>query len=78
MSEPQEILNGLGGAVNIDKLESCITRLRVEVKDPAQVDEATLKDAGAYGVVLVGNTVQVVVGPQADELALQINTLERA
>lgn len=74
MSNPQKILEGLGGAANVTQLESCITRLRVEVADSELVDEAKLKDAGAFGVVQVGTTVQVVVGPDADSLAETINS----
>lgn len=75
MIEPELILEGLGGAGNVQELEPCITRLRVEVSDPEKVDEAKLKGAGAFGVVQVGSTVQVVVGPQADELAGKISSL---
>jgi PTS system N-acetylglucosamine-specific IIB component len=64
-----KLLAGLGGAANIVELEPCITRLRTQVKDPALVDEAALKAAGAHGVVTAGKSVQVVVGPEADNLA---------
>ena len=75
MSKAQEILNGLGGAENVKLLEPCITRLRVEVEDPSKVNESELTKAGAFGVVQVGSTVQVVVGPTADDLAGEIKSL---
>ena len=75
MSQAQDILAGLGGNENIDSIEPCITRLRVEVIDPTLIDEKALKQAGAFGVVQVGQTVQVVVGPIADNLADEINEL---
>lgn len=75
MASPEKILAGLGSAKNITELEACITRLRVEVNDPTAVDENALKDAGAFGVVQVDNTVQVVVGPEADDLAEQLNSI---
>lgn len=75
MTKPEMILAGLGGAQNIDDLESCITRLRVEVNDPNLVDEVALKDAGAYGVVRVDSTVQVVIGPESDQVADEVNAL---
>ena len=75
MSQAQDILAGLGGTENIDSIEPCITRLRVEVVDPTLIDEKALKQAGAFGVVQVGQTVQVVVGPIADNLADEINEL---
>lgn len=75
MSKADDILAGLGGAANIIEVEGCITRLRTEVKDPSLVDEAALKRTGAHGVVRSGTVVQVVVGPEADSLADDIQDL---
>lgn len=69
------ILTALGGGDNVVELEPCITRLRCEVKDGSKVDEAALKTAGAHGVMQQGTVVQVVVGPQADTLAEDIEDL---
>ncbi len=74
-SKAEQILAGLGGAGNIVEIEACITRLRTEVKDPAQVNEAALKAAGAHGVITAGKVVQVVVGTEADNLAEDIEDL---
>ncbi len=75
MSQAEKILNGLGGAGNVQEIEPCITRLRVDVNDPNLVDQEVLSEAGAFGVVQVGGTVQVVVGPIADDLAALINEI---
>ena len=75
MSKAEQILAGLGGAANIDEIEACITRLRTVVKDPAKVDELALKAAGAHGVLSAGTVIQVVVGPEADNLAEDIEDL---
>ncbi|GIG25325.1 PTS transporter subunit EIIB [Cellulomonas denverensis] len=75
MSKAAQILAALGGDDNIVDLEPCITRLRVEVNDPSQVDEAGLKAAGAIAVVFGGDGVQVIVGPEADTLASDIEDL---
>jgi N-acetylglucosamine PTS system EIIB component len=75
MAKADDILASLGGATNIVEIEGCITRLRTEVKDPSLVDEAALKRTGAYGVVRIGQVVQVVVGPEADTLAEDIQDL---
>lgn len=74
-SKAEQILAGLGGAANIIEIEACITRLRTEVKDPSVVNEAALKAAGAHGVIAAGKVVQVVVGPEADNLAEDIEDL---
>jgi PTS system N-acetylglucosamine-specific IIB component len=68
----QQIIAGLGGADNIVEIEPCITRLRTEVRDGGRVNEAALKAAGAHGVLRSGNVVQVIVGPEADTLASDI------
>jgi len=75
MTKAEQIVAALGGAGNIVEIEPCITRLRTEVKDPSVVDQAALKAAGAHGVVAAGTVVQVVVGPEADNLAEDIEDL---
>ncbi len=75
MSKAEQILAGLGGAENVVEIEACITRLRTEVEDAGKVDDAALKKAGAHGVVKSGRVVQVVVGPEADTLADDIEDL---
>jgi PTS system N-acetylglucosamine-specific IIB component len=74
-SKAEQIIAGLGGADNIVELEPCITRLRTEVSNGSLVDEAVLKAAGAHGVLRSGNIVQVIVGPEADTLASDIEDL---
>ncbi len=75
MTKAEEILSALGGPGNVVELEPCITRLRVEVADPALLDEAGLRASGALGVVRSGRIIQVVVGPEADGLAAEIDGL---
>ncbi|MFE0027052.1 glucose PTS transporter subunit EIIB [Amycolatopsis sp. NPDC059021] len=73
---PEKILAALGGADNLTEIEGCITRLRCEVEDMGLVDEAALKAAGAMGVVKMGSTaLQVIVGPEADTIASDIEDL---
>ena len=72
----QKILAALGGRDNIVEIEPCITRLRTEVHDASLVDEAALKAAGAHGVLKAGNVIQVVVGPEADTIASDIEDLD--
>ncbi len=75
MSKAEQILAALGGGANVVDLEPCITRLRVEVTDPQHVDEAALKASGAFGVVRSGRVIQVIVGPEADHLAAELDGL---
>jgi len=74
-SKAEQIVAGLGGVDNIIEIEPCITRLRTEVASGGLVNEAVLKAAGAHGVLKSGNVVQVIVGPEADTIASDIEDL---
>ncbi len=75
MGQAERIVEGLGGRANIVEVEACITRLRTELADTSLVNEQALKDAGVHGVMRAGSVVQVVVGPEADTLASDIEEL---
>ena len=72
---PAKILAAIGGTWNVVEIEPCITRLRCELADGSMVDESALKALGVHGVVRSGNTVQIVVGPEADTIASDIEDL---
>ena len=68
------VLEGLGGKENVESLDNCITRLRLEVKDGTLVNEKKIKAAGVAGVMRPSKTaVQVIIGTKvqfvADEMA---------
>jgi N-acetylglucosamine PTS system EIIB component len=74
-TQAEKLVAGLGGAANIIEIEPCITRLRTEVEDASLVDEGVLKSAGAHGVMRSGTVVQVILGPEADTIASDIEDL---
>ncbi len=60
----------LGGADNLRAVDACTTRLRLRVADQARVDGAALRALGASGIVsLSAESLQVVLGPAADQIA---------
>ncbi|MBW6409413.1 N-acetylglucosamine-specific PTS transporter subunit IIBC [Clostridium weizhouense] len=68
----------LGGKENILKVDNCATRLRLEVKDSALVEDKKLKSVGARGVVrLDKSSVQVIVGTNVEFVADGIKDLMR-
>jgi PTS system N-acetylglucosamine-specific IIB component len=75
MSQAETILTALGGSANIVDIEPCVTRLRVEVADPALVDETALEMAGTQGLMHEGAFVQLIVGPDAEALASAVKAL---
>ncbi|MFF2177787.1 N-acetylglucosamine-specific PTS transporter subunit IIBC [Lysinibacillus sp. NPDC058147] len=63
-------IEALGGQENIKQVDYCTTRLRMTVDDAEQVDEKTLKQTGARGVMRISKTnVQVIIGTSVEFLA---------
>ena len=58
------LLEALGGKENILTLDHCITRLRLEIKDPERLDEPGLQAHSAGVIRPSSKTVQVVIGPK--------------
>jgi glucose PTS system EIICB or EIICBA component len=63
-----ELVAAFGGRANIRSLDACITRLRVELVDPAKASPDRLKALGAAGVVEVGNNLQAIFGTRSENL----------
>ncbi|HGM5579617.1 TPA: PTS glucose transporter subunit IIB [Pseudomonas putida] len=59
-----EVLEALGGVGNLKSQQRvALTRVRVQLLEPARLDEAALKAAGVPGVmVLDGGVVHLLVG----------------
>ncbi len=62
------VTQALGGPDNIKSLDSCITRLRVELYNPKQVQEGKLKDLGATAVIQLGSGLQAIFGTQSEAI----------
>jgi PTS system N-acetylglucosamine-specific IIC component len=74
--QAQIILDGLGGPDNLDALNYCATRLRVDVNDINQVDEGRIKEARVPGTNITGgNHIQVIVGTEVQFVADEIEKL---
>ena len=71
------ILDGLGGSENIETLNNCITRLRVDVKDINKVNDARIKEANIPGMNKTGNHVQVVIGTEVQAVADEMEKLRK-
>lgn len=68
---------GAGGKANLVGIDACITRLRLNVVDSAQVDEALAKRLGAAGVICLNKqNVQIVVGTQAEAIATALKQIQ--
>lgn len=77
-SRAGNFVGALGGAANFVRIDACMTRLRLELADPAKIDEPRLRALGAKGIVRPGgNALQVVLGPIADQVAGEIRDAVR-
>lgn len=65
----------LGGAENIEEVDYCTTRLRLRVKESANVDDAKIKKLVPGILKPSKNAVQVIVGPQVEFVADEVKRL---
>ncbi|WP_044172132.1 glucose PTS transporter subunit EIIB, partial [Phytobacter massiliensis] len=52
----RQYIAAVGGSDNLTGIDACITRLRLNVKDSALVNEALAKRLGATGVIRLNKT----------------------
>lgn len=69
-----QMLAALGGRSNLQAIApTALTRLRVEVKNPQQIDEIALQQAGVAGVMRISDRVlHLLVGFNADQYAQEM------
>ncbi|AYN24713.1 PTS glucose transporter subunit IIBC [Buchnera aphidicola] len=67
------IVKALGGKSNIKHLDACITRLRITVLEISKVNQDSLKNLGAAGVVISGSGVQAVFGTRSENIKTEMD-----
>ncbi|TKI05460.1 N-acetylglucosamine-specific PTS transporter subunit IIBC [Martelella alba] len=66
----RRFISAVGGSDNLTGIDACITRLRLNVKNSAVVNEALAKNLGAQGVIRLNKeSVQIIVGTRAEIIA---------
>ncbi|SFT49726.1 PTS system N-acetylglucosamine-specific IIA component, Glc family /PTS system N-acetylglucosamine-specific IIB component, Glc family /PTS system N-acetylglucosamine-specific IIC component, Glc family [Kosakonia arachidis] len=71
----RQYIAAVGGTDNLTGIDACITRLRLNVKDSALVNETLAKRLGATGVIRLNKTsVQIIVGFVAEKIANAMKT----
>lgn len=71
-----KIIDALGTAGNIESLDFCLTRLRVQLKSKDKVDRKELKALGAAEVVTIhDNNIHVIFGTKSESYANAINAI---
>lgn len=72
----QKIYDALGGSANVQVIDNCTTRLRLQLKDTGAVNESQIKATGVPGVkVIDAKNIQVIVGTEVQFVADEMNRL---
>ena len=66
------IIQNVGGKDNIESLENCFTRLRVNVKDESLVDEDLINHMKNSGIMRKGKDIQIILGMQVAQVRGQV------
>lgn len=69
------IVEGLGGADNIENINNCFTRLRIDIFDTEKVKMDVLKQYPSSGVVDKGKHIQIIVGLGVQDVRDQLEAL---
>lgn len=73
-----DLVAGLGGKDNIEELENCFTRLRVNVKNPDLIDENLINHVPNSGINRNGNNIQIIFGMKVAEMRDKVeNAIEK-
>ncbi|WP_156285891.1 PTS transporter subunit EIIB [Oceanivirga salmonicida] len=72
-----DLIKYLGGIDNLVKIDNCITRLRLEVKDTSIIDDEAIEKI-TLGITKSSNTdVQIVIGTRIDFIAKTIKNKKK-
>lgn len=71
-----KIMKAVGGETNVEHADCCITRLRIKLYDRELVDEESLVEAGALGIIPLGSrSLHVVLGTHAQRVVDTFNEI---
>lgn len=73
----EKVIQGLGGAENIESVTNCATRLRVTVVDDALTvsDQEFQEEMEAMGVVRGSNSIQLIYGVRVQSITTRVKDL---
>ncbi len=79
-AKAEKMIAALGGTHNIRVVDPvAMTRLRAEITDPTQVNDAALTDAGVQAAMRIeDHVIHLIVGLNAEQYATEINQRLRA
>ncbi len=68
------LVESLGGINNIVNVDACVTRLRVELKNPSKLQKDIMISNGAVGIYRYGANYQIIFGTEAQRIKDEILT----
>ncbi|WP_300385651.1 glucose-specific PTS transporter subunit IIBC [Clostridium sp.] len=71
----KKVIMALGGKENIKYLDACITRIRITVRDLNLVNRSRIKSLGSADLMIIGDNIQAIFGPNSDILKEQIRDI---
>ncbi|WP_407892001.1 N-acetylglucosamine-specific PTS transporter subunit IIBC [Lacticaseibacillus sp. N501-2] len=75
--QAKRIYAALGGSDNLNVVDNCTTRLRLQLKDTKNIDQAAIKATGVPGInVLDQNNLQIIVGTEVQFVADALSQLK--
>lgn len=75
----EHVLNQIGGLSNIETVDACITRLRLQLKSEIILQEAAFAQLGAYGIMNMGRgNVHIIFGTDSELIKDRILSLMSA
>lgn len=74
---PYEVAEACGGIENLDKIDSCFTRLRLILNDINKLDKSKMKKLGATDVIIYGNNIQAIFGTKSQILRDQLREISK-
>ena len=69
------IIEGLGGKENINTVDNCFTRLRVNVKDASLVKDEVINKTPNSGIVKKENDIQIIYGLHVPDIKKAVEEL---
>lgn len=70
------LIEAMGGRNNVIYVDSCITRLRVELKNIELINEKQILSTGAAGIVKIGKSnIQIIIGIEVGYIVDAINDI---
>ena len=72
------VIKDIGGFENLILVDSCITRLRIEVKEAEKINSAKIEALGSEGIIKVGeNRLQIIFGDKAALIEKHYNKIKK-